>query len=111
MGRHAKTGAVRLEPEVRRRFEEVALPHVGALYRFALRLTSEAAAAEDLVQETGRTMKESHQNLHITEKEWDAMVADFRKVLDQHGVPAAEQDELVAIVGSTKADIVVAGSK
>lgn len=55
----------------------------------------------------GRTMKESHAHLNITEKEWAAMVADFRKTLDEFKVPAAEQEELVKIVESTRADIVV----
>ena len=39
----------------------------------------------------------------------DAMVADFRKTLDKFKVPAAEQGELIAIVGSTKPEIVVPG--
>lgn len=55
---------------------------------------------------TGRTMKESHSQLNITEKEWDAMVADFRTTLNQFKVPAAEQKELIDIVASTKPDIV-----
>lgn len=59
---------------------------------------------------TGRDMKTSHAHLNITQKEWDAMVADFRKTLDAFKVPAAEQNELVTIVGSTKAEIVVAGN-
>lgn len=56
---------------------------------------------------TGRTMKQSHAHLNITEREWQEMVRVFRQVLDQFNVPAAEQQELVAIVESTKADIVV----
>ncbi|HZY03256.1 MAG TPA: group 1 truncated hemoglobin [Anaeromyxobacteraceae bacterium] len=55
----------------------------------------------------GRDMKSAHAHLHITAKEWDAMLADFRKTLDKFAVPAAEQGELVAIVNGTKADIVV----
>ncbi|MGE0467593.1 MAG: group 1 truncated hemoglobin [Steroidobacteraceae bacterium] len=55
---------------------------------------------------TGRAMKESHQQLHITEGQWQAMVADFRRTLDKFKVPAREQEELIIIVGSTKNDIV-----
>lgn len=57
---------------------------------------------------TGRTMKQSHAHLNISEREWQEMVRVFRQVLDHFKVPAAEQQELVAIVESTKADIVVA---
>lgn len=55
---------------------------------------------------SGRDMKTAHVHLHITAREWDAMLADFRKTLDKFAVPAAEQGELVAIVNSTRADIV-----
>lgn len=57
---------------------------------------------------TGRGMKESHRHLNITEKEWQAMRADFKKVLDKFKVPEQEQKELFAIVESTKGDIVAA---
>ncbi|MGH9816487.1 MAG: group I truncated hemoglobin, partial [Candidatus Acidiferrales bacterium] len=56
---------------------------------------------------TGRTMKESHQHLNITEREWQAMLADFKVTLDKFQVPAKEQQELFAIVESTKPDIVL----
>ena len=55
---------------------------------------------------TGRSMKDAHRHLHITEAEWDAMVHDFVAVLDQFKVPKAEQAELLTIVGSTRGDIV-----
>ena len=57
---------------------------------------------------TGRDMKPAHAHLNITEKEWRAMVADFRRTLDKFKVPKKEQDELVLLVGTTKPDIVVA---
>ena len=56
---------------------------------------------------TGRGMKASHAHLNISEKEWQAMMADFRRVLNNYGVPAKEQQELIAIVERTKKDIVV----
>lgn len=56
---------------------------------------------------TGRSMKDSHSHLNISEKEWDAMITDFKKTLDEFMVPAKEQNELISIVESTKKDIVV----
>jgi len=55
---------------------------------------------------TGRAMKEAHQNLNITQPQWDAMVADFKTSLAKFKVPQKEQEELIAIVGSTQGDIV-----
>jgi hemoglobin len=56
---------------------------------------------------TGLGMKASHAHLNISEKEWQAMLGDFRRTLNNYGVPAKEQGELLAIVESTKLDIVV----
>jgi hemoglobin len=56
---------------------------------------------------TGRSMRDSHKHLMITEREWQAFVDDFQQTLDKFGVPQAEQEELKAIVASTKADIVI----
>ena len=55
---------------------------------------------------TGRTMKEAHLRLNITQAQWTAMEADFKLTLDKFRVPQKEQQELIAIVGSTKNDIV-----
>jgi hemoglobin len=57
---------------------------------------------------SGRSMKEAHDHLNINEAQWQATVADFRKTLDKFKVPPKEQEELIAIVGSTKKDIVKA---
>ena len=56
---------------------------------------------------TGKGMKEAHAGFHINQKEWDALMVDFRASLDKFKVPTAEQGELIAIVESTKPDIVV----
>lgn len=61
-------------------------------------------------QYTGRSMKDSHAHLNITASEWDRMVVLFKEVLAKHEVPAAEQQELLDIVGSTRADIVTASA-
>jgi len=62
-------------------------------------------------QYNGRSMKDSHVHLNITEQEWDRMVVIFKEVLAKHQVPGSEQQGLLDIVDSTKADIVTAGIK
>ncbi len=56
---------------------------------------------------TGKSMADSHAQLKITGKEWEAFLDDFRQTLDKFKVPAEEQAELNAIVNSTRSDIVV----
>lgn len=56
---------------------------------------------------TGRSMRESHAHLDITEFEWQSFLDDLRQTFDKFEVPAAERAELLAIVESTKADIVL----
>jgi hemoglobin len=60
---------------------------------------------------TGRSMKDSHKHLNITEREWEAMRADFKVTLDKFKVPEKEQNELIKIVESTKKDIVMKSDK
>jgi hemoglobin len=55
---------------------------------------------------TGRTMKDSHAGLGITEAEWDASAKHLVATLDKLKVPEAERKELLAFVTSLKADIV-----
>ncbi|WP_461521817.1 group I truncated hemoglobin [Porticoccus sp.] len=57
-------------------------------------------------QYQGRGMKEAHAHLNITVAEWDQMVTLFKGVLAKHNVPEQETRELLAIIDSTKADIV-----
>jgi hemoglobin len=58
-------------------------------------------------QYSGRSMGDSHRHLMITDQEWDAFMDDLQQTFDRFGVPEPEQDELKAIVGSTKESIVV----
>ena len=58
-------------------------------------------------QYSGRSMGDSHRHLMITEEEWQAFMDDLQQTLDKFAVPQPEQDELKAIVESTKDAIVV----
>jgi len=55
---------------------------------------------------TGRDMKTTHKGLAITEKDWNTMATLFVETLNKFKVPKKEQDELLAIVSTTKKDIV-----
>ena len=59
-------------------------------------------------QYTGRPMGDSHRHLMITEEEWQAFMDDLQQTFDRFEVPQPEQEELKAIVESTKEAIVVA---
>jgi hemoglobin len=55
---------------------------------------------------SGRSMRDTHRELLITGEEWDAFMDDFHQTLAKFGVPERESGELVAIVESTRDDIV-----
>lgn len=57
---------------------------------------------------TGRAMKELHEGMRITNAEFDALAQDLRAALTVFNVSAKEQAELLAIVETTRADIVEA---
>ena len=54
----------------------------------------------------GRSMKESHQGMKITDEQFGALAADLIEVLKEYKVPQKEMDELIGIIGTTKKDIV-----
>ena len=58
-------------------------------------------------QYSGRSMGDSHRYLMITEEEWQAFMDDVQQTLSRFEVPQQEQEELKAIVESTKEAIVV----
>lgn len=60
---------------------------------------------------TGRTIKEAHKHLDVTEKEWNALIKIFRESMTGFKVPQREQEEVIAIIESTKGDVVVGASK
>lgn len=55
---------------------------------------------------TGRDMKVAHEGMGISTADFDALVEDLVKTLDGAGVPQQEKDELLAILGPMRADIV-----
>ena len=54
----------------------------------------------------GRTMKDSHKGLKISENDWNIAGGLLMETLKKFNVPKKETDELMAIVSSVKGDIV-----
>lgn len=55
---------------------------------------------------TGDTMRVAHANLHITEAQFDDLVAILRTQMRRHHVGLRERNELLAILAPMKRDIV-----
>jgi len=66
-----------------------------------------AEAAGGPQRYTGRSMEESHREMQITPDEWRAFMDDLNQTLDKFDVPEQERSEVVAIVETTRRDIVV----
>ena len=58
------------------------------------------------VKYKGKNMKNTHRNMGVTEGEFNAVVEDLVKTLDEFKVPEKEKNELLAALGPTKKDIV-----
>jgi hemoglobin len=54
----------------------------------------------------GRDMKTSHEGLGISESDWQVLVGHIRATLNDLGVATREQEEFIALVETTKGDIV-----
>jgi hemoglobin len=59
----------------------------------------------------GRGMKEAHAGMKVTTGEFNALVEDLVATLNHFKVPKAEQDELLALLGPLKGEIVEVDSK
>ena len=54
----------------------------------------------------GRDMVTTHRGMKITNNDFNALVQDLVAALDKFNVPAKEKDELLALLGPMKKDIV-----
>lgn len=55
---------------------------------------------------TGKEIESTHADMHITNPEFDAVIGDLKASLDTLQVPNLEQKELLAIIESTRPQIV-----
>ena len=55
---------------------------------------------------TGKSMKDAHKGMKITEAEWNATVSALKAALDENKVGENEQNDLIAAIAPMKDDIV-----
>lgn len=55
---------------------------------------------------TGKSMRDAHQGMKITEAQFNALVEDLTKSLDKFKVAETEKSELLTALGGMKGDIV-----
>jgi hemoglobin len=92
---------VSADAAINKRFEHADVPKLKAML-----VDQICAAASGPCKYTGKTMKDAHQGMAITNDEFDALVGDLKKALDANKVGAKEQQELLGAIAPMKTEIV-----
>jgi hemoglobin len=107
-GDPVRTGVLRDDPVV------IANPYVAEARQRYAKASLRFLFTEYLCDKTGgpmvyrgRDMKTAHAGLHISEKEWRAMIADLRASMRKFNVPEKAQGDVIGVLEETKKDIVV----
>jgi hemoglobin len=77
---------------------------LGELKQKIVEFLSQAAGGP--LKYTGKTMKEAHKGMGITNSQFDALVADLKQALDKNGAKPADRDAVLVAVEGTRKDIV-----
>ncbi|NVB81103.1 MAG: group 1 truncated hemoglobin [Kofleriaceae bacterium] len=89
------------DPRIRARFATVDVAHLEQM------LTEQICEATGgPCKYTGKSMKDAHAGMAITEAEWRAFVEDLVASMIRFDVPKAEQDELIGKLATMHDDIV-----
>ena len=59
----------------------------------------------------GRPMKPVHQGMAISDAQFNALAGDLSAVLKKYNVPSKEAGELLAVIATTRKDVVEAGPR
>jgi hemoglobin len=92
---------VAADTRINKKFARSDIPRVKAML-----VDQVCAASGGPCTYSGRDMKTAHRGMGVTEGEFDALVEDLVATLNSFNVGKTEQDELLAVLGSMKADIV-----
>jgi hemoglobin len=94
-------GHVAADTRINRFFAHTDIPHL------KMELVNQICeAAGGPCKYTGKSMKEAHQGMGISTADFNALVEDLVWALDQNKVGEKEKNELLAVLGPMKSDIV-----
>jgi hemoglobin len=92
---------VAADPKINGRFAGAGIPRLKQLL-----VEQICAGAGGPCAYSGRDMEAAHRGMGIREDEFDALVGDLVKSLDKYQVPDHEKNELLALLGPSKSQIV-----
>ena len=94
-------GKVGADARINARFANADMPHLKAML-----VEQICQASGGPCKYTGKDMKTSHTGMNITNDEFNALVEDLGKTLNQFNVPADAQKDLVGALAPMQPDIV-----
>ncbi len=94
-------GKVGADVRINARFANADMPHLKAML-----VDQICEASGGPCKYTGKDMKTSHTGMNITNAEFNALVEDLGKTLNQFNVPADAQKDLVGALAPMQPDIV-----
>jgi hemoglobin len=92
---------VRADPMIGKRFQGVDIDHTKAMLTELFCKASGGPCAY-----TGRSMKDTHRGMDISDAEFNAMASDMAKTLDKFKLPQRERSEVLALLNSMRGDVV-----
>jgi len=98
---HEFVGNVAADDRINQYFAGVDIPN---LERLLVEQICQGAGGP--CQYSGRSMKETHMGMGLSDADFDALVEDLVAALNTFNVPAQEQQELLALLGPMRSDIV-----
>ena len=94
-------GNVAADKRINARFAKTNIPHLKQML-----VEQICSATGGPCTYTGKSMKDAHKGMKITDADFTALVEDLTKSLDKHNVAAADKTELLTALGGLKGDIV-----
>lgn len=92
---------VRADPRINKRFEGVDLNHTKAMLTDLV-----CQASGGPCKYTGRSVKDIHRGMDISDTEFDDMMSDMSKTLDKFKLPPRERTDVMNLLMSMRGDVV-----